>query len=204
MISSFIHGRLRLRHERFKDPQNAAEAEQIVGSYPGVVEAKANTRTGSFLIKYDPQRTNLKDASDLMAAFCPEAAELLRSGPPKAAEGPDLLSGLKQALGWSGRRQKAEAGAPPARPLSARRKLNQEAMEYLGLTAAFLLCLGAGFLRAKGLHVYSGLTLAGLTAQHIYRHRRRLWLSLKSLEPRPSPQISPTGRASELKKADGF
>ncbi len=61
----------------------------------------------------------------------------------------------------------SEAGAPPFR-------LSQDAAEYLGMVGAFVVCLSSGFLRAKGLHVYSGLTLAGLTVQHLIKYRKRL------------------------------
>lgn len=52
--------------------------------------------------------------------------------------------------------------------------LNKEAAEYVAMLGAFVVCLSSGFLRSKGLHIYSGLTLAGLTVQHVVKYRGRL------------------------------
>lgn len=51
---------------------------------------------------------------------------------------------------------------------------NKEALEYLGMTAAFVLCTSSAFLRSKGLHIYSGISLAGMTLSHIFKYRHRL------------------------------
>ncbi len=52
--------------------------------------------------------------------------------------------------------------------------LKKEAVEYAAMTTAFVICTSSAFLRSKGLHVYSGLTWAGLTLQHMYKYRQRL------------------------------
>lgn len=59
-------------------------------------------------------------------------------------------------------------------------RLNKEAVEYISMIGAFAICLSSTFLRSKGLHVYSGLALAGLTVQHLIKYRKRLLFILKS------------------------
>lgn len=40
--------------------------------------------------------------------------------------------------------------------------------------AAFVISTGSAFLRSKGLHIYSGILLAGVTLSPIYKYRHRL------------------------------
>lgn len=53
-------------------------------------------------------------------------------------------------------------------------RLNKDAIEYMSMLGAFAVCVSSTFLRSKGLHVYSGLALAGLTVQHLIKYRKRL------------------------------
>jgi hypothetical protein len=57
-------------------------------------------------------------------------------------------------------------------------QLTPEAAELLTLTGTFIVCVASSALRARKLHLYSGLSLAMLAARHIFKYRRRLGLTL--------------------------
>ncbi len=62
MICSFIQGRVRIRDARFKDEETAQMVSRMIGEYPGVSTVKANPRTGSLLIEYDPAELDQEQA----------------------------------------------------------------------------------------------------------------------------------------------
>ncbi len=68
-------------------------------------------------------------------------------------------------------------------------QINKDAAEYLAMTGAFIVCTGSAALRSKGLHIYSGLTLAGLTVQHLYKYRKRLLAYFKYLRIQPDGSV---------------
>ncbi|UQZ88206.1 hypothetical protein C4J81_02850 [Deltaproteobacteria bacterium Smac51] len=173
MITSFIKGRIRLREADFTDPEMADSVAQAVKSFPGVTGVQVNTRTGSLLITYDSEQVDMETAIEAIAAVSPDSAAQLTAmlkEEEEAAPPADLgaESDLLDILPIS---------APDIQPKRGRRGLGglrPEAIEYAGMAAAFVVCTSSAFLRSKGLHVYSGLTLAGMTVQHIYKYRKRL------------------------------
>lgn len=54
MIASFYDGRVRIRHNALKNPELMATVQQMVGGQDGIIETRANPRTGSLLVLYDP------------------------------------------------------------------------------------------------------------------------------------------------------
>ena len=56
IITSFIDGRVRVRHSALKKNANAARAHDVLMSTPGVQKAEINAKTGSLLLEYDPKR----------------------------------------------------------------------------------------------------------------------------------------------------
>lgn len=144
MICSLLPGRVRLRSPRFRDAETVAAVNTLLKDQPGFISLENNLNTGSLLIRFDP------DQVDQEAAL---AALTLLEEDDDSEEASELYS--------------EAAGAVPFR-------LNKDAAEYLGMIGAFVVCLSSGFLRSKGLHVYSGLTLAGLTVQHVVKYRKRL------------------------------
>ena len=171
MITSFIPGRVRIRHARLKDPETAANIAALISSHPGVDKAVANPVTGGLLIEYDPAELDLETARQALQTIDPDGADWLeeyeaasRGGQPAEAQPISLNINLDADEGCGGR---------PPFPLQLR-SMNKDAMEYLAMTGAFVVCTGSAALRSKGWHIYSGLTLAGLTVQHIYKYRKRL------------------------------
>ena len=173
MITSFINGRVRLRDPRFKDEAACATIEETLRSHPCVTSVKANPKTGGVLIEYDPERLDLDQARQALAAIVPEGAR--------------WIDDYEAAMGWSQPEKQVDGGAvninftlpSPGFRFAGGRRLSPEAAEYLAMTGAFVVCTSSAFLRSKNLHVYSGLTLAGLTVQHIYKFRKRIFSFLR-------------------------
>ncbi|MDR0882418.1 MAG: hypothetical protein LBP55_07735 [Candidatus Adiutrix sp.] len=150
MIASFINGRARIRNPRFKDPDAAATAAAELKTRPGVLRASANPATGGILLEYNPLEMEPEAAFTILAELDPEGFD-------------DFLTRLANL--------EAQAASAENQPAPGR---NNETAEYATLLLAFLVCSSSAFLRSKGLHVYSGLSLAGLTIQHVLKYRRRI------------------------------
>lgn len=166
MIASFIPGRVRIRNPRFKDPDLASTAVTLLREHPCVTRATANPSTGGLLIEYDPAKLDLEAAQQALEMIDPEAMDwfntMSQAGSAQCAEAPEGGAG-RQPAPWAN--------------LAA----NREAVEYLGMLTAFVVCTGSAFLRSKGLHIYSGISLAGMTLNHIYKYRKSLLGRFRSL-----------------------
>jgi hypothetical protein len=69
MIASFIDGRIRLRGSALKNPDNMAMLRSFIGAEQGILDLRANSRTGSLLVYYDPSvisREALASAATLL------------------------------------------------------------------------------------------------------------------------------------------
>lgn len=101
MISSFIDGRVRIRHKALKDPEFMATIRDTVAGQDGVLEVRDNPKTGSLLVRYDPaviSHDKLLMAAQMLENTIPEKAAP-KSGacsPRKMARRKEtaLLSGL--------------------------------------------------------------------------------------------------------------
>ncbi len=54
-VTSFVEGRLRLRHPILKDSQVVEQIASLLENFPGVESLKHNVRTGSLLLEYDAE-----------------------------------------------------------------------------------------------------------------------------------------------------
>lgn len=147
MICSFIPGRIRLRSPRFKNADSISFVINSLKEQPGICKVENNLNTGSVLIHYNPEKIDQQAALNALA--------LLGEDEPLFDDNAEIQSGC--------------ACAAPRRP-----RINKEAVEYFSMLSAFIICTSSAFLRSKGLHVYSGLTLAGLTVQHVFKYRKYL------------------------------
>ena len=169
MITSFINGRVRLRDARFKDPEFAATAVALIKDYHGVTKVSANSNTGGLLIEYDPEKLDMEAACEALASFDPQAGEWID----------DYIAASCGCCGAES--AAAEPQDEASADLMANLAAKKDAIEYAAMTGAFVVCASSAFLRSKGWHIYSGLTLAGLTVQHMYKYRKRLFRHLKDL-----------------------
>ena len=53
-ITSFVDGRVRLRHPSLKRAEDAELVRGFLASLPGILRVTVNSRTGSLLLEYDP------------------------------------------------------------------------------------------------------------------------------------------------------
>lgn len=149
MITSFIEGRVRIRHEALKNAEAVQTVLELLQSYPGVLEASANPRTGGILIHYDPKQIGQEDlllAEQTLRGFL--GIEEERESEESEPQG--LLSGLWPHL----------AGGCAL----SRRQENR----LLGLTLA--LCLGSAFF-SRRLHVWAGGSFALMALGHLLRRK---------------------------------
>jgi hypothetical protein len=92
VIASFIDGRIRLRGAALKNPDNMAMLRSFIGAQQGILDLRANSRTGSLLVFYDP--------AVLSREALASAATLLESGlfRAKAARPRKALFATKESL----------------------------------------------------------------------------------------------------------
>ncbi len=60
-ISSFIEGRVRLRHPFLKEAEAEGSVKEVLEKIPGVLGVNVNTRSGSLLLEYDPETLSKED-----------------------------------------------------------------------------------------------------------------------------------------------
>ena len=64
-ITSFVDGRVRLRHPSLKRAEDAEQVRVFLASLPGILRVAVNSRTGSLLLEYDPARISREDLLSL-------------------------------------------------------------------------------------------------------------------------------------------
>ena len=60
-ITSFVDGRVRLRHPSLKRAEDAEQVRGFLASLPGMLHVTVNSRTGSLLLEYDPAQISRED-----------------------------------------------------------------------------------------------------------------------------------------------
>ncbi len=151
-ITSFVEGRVRLRHPIFKDEQIFNQVQEFLQNIPGVESIKHSANAGSILLEYDA------DALDKNTLL-----ELLKQG--------------EQMLDFS-----AFEAAKPCTPVNCcirdyvsnmstrdkRKVFNRTMAASLGVTA---IAIGLG---NKRIHVLAGSLFLALSAWHIKRMHKSL------------------------------
>ncbi len=146
MLTSFIDGRLRLRHTALKNPDTLALLERTALGLEGVNSATGNPRTGSLLLTYDPavlSRETLLETAEQLRTFLPEEPKQTAKSTKKTLLG----------VAWTFR-QKCRAEA--------------------GLMGSIMSATLVGALFNKRLHIAAGTLLAIGSLQHLIRRRKRL------------------------------
>ncbi|HJD97939.1 HMA2 domain-containing protein [Mailhella massiliensis] len=148
-ITSFIDGRVRLRHEALKDPSTADMVTALLGGVDGVESVRANPLTGSLLIFYDAEKLSRETL-----------LELARQG---AALLPEEEKGRGRARG-------------PASELMAM-VLSRSATRLANraMLVSLLLSLAGAFAGGGSLHRAAGAAFALASLQHMAAHRKTLW-----------------------------
>lgn len=101
-ITSFVDGRVRLRHPALKDAATAELVRSVVGEVAGITSAQVNPVTGSLLIYYDPEmlsREQLLELAEQAAAFLPAVDETAQADAPASETGRDESCGTGGCCG---------------------------------------------------------------------------------------------------------
>lgn len=166
-ITSFVDGRVRLRHPALKEAATAELVTAVVSGVEGIVSVQANPVTGSLLIFYDPEklsREQLLELAEQGAAFLP--------GMTDEAENADEAT---KSEGTAARAMKAVKELAPV----------DELLQLLGgrgatkfVNRAMLVTLAASLaglpLGNKLLHTAAGGAFVGGVLQHLLAHRKAI------------------------------
>lgn len=83
MFTSHIPGRVRLHHPALTDAATADKVRAALGMVPGLTEASINTRTGSLLLLYDPEKLAPDSLPGLVEGFAAQLGLAAPKAPPK-------------------------------------------------------------------------------------------------------------------------
>ncbi len=153
MITSFIDGRVRVRHAALRNTENMQVIVDMLGQYPGVQSATPNLRTGSILVLYDTEQISREMLQLAEQALREHLAENMPENVPDKTSNREQdinLRGLLKSCFCSGLSRKSEN-------------------RMLGLTLG--LCL-AGCLGAPRLHAWAGGTFVFMALGHALRRAR--------------------------------
>lgn len=145
LIASSLPGRMRLRHQAWRQVPELQELATAAGRWPGILGVDANPLTGSLLLHYDPDRL---PQAELEAAIATMAREHLPEPPA------------------GGRREPRRGRGTP------RVRANRVAKRGMVITLAASLALAAA--RSKRWHIYTGNAFLAFLAIHLYVYRRHL------------------------------
>lgn len=145
-VTSFIDGRVRLRHPALRNAATADMVASMVSGVDGVESVQVNPRTGSLLIFYDAEKLSREKLLEL------------------AEQGAALLPEEEKSV--------ADKTCSPGRLLLSRRavRLGNRAM------LVSLLCSLLGAASGMGaVHRVTGAAFALISLQHLAAHRKALW-----------------------------
>ena len=82
-ITSFVDGRVRLRHPSLKRAEDAEQVRGVLASLPGMLRVTVNSRTGSLLLEYDPDQISREDLLALAGQWADFASAQDEAAPRK-------------------------------------------------------------------------------------------------------------------------
>ena len=98
-ITSFVDGRVRLRHPSLKRAEDAELVRGFLASLPGILRVTVNSRTGSLLLEYDPDQISREDLLALAGQWADFASAQDEAEAPSAL--PDGNAGMSWREGCS-------------------------------------------------------------------------------------------------------
>jgi len=146
-VTSFVDGRIRLRHPMLKDPALMEIAGNYLENAGGVTAVQRNPASGSLLIFYEPEKLGRED----LLAFLRQAAEFLGVTDEEAFKSGNASCG-KTIL------KRIGTGKAAGRVM----------------LASLLLSLGGIAAGAKSLHTAAGGVFALACLCHAFSHRKAL------------------------------
>ena len=163
-ITSFVDGRVRLRHPALKDAATAELFCSVVGAVEGLSAVQSNPRTGSLLIFYDAEklsREQLLELAEQGAAFIPGM-----NGEDAPAEAADVAEGEK--------RKACKVCAPVEELLGFLTKRSTTRFIDRAMLVSLMASLAALPLGNRTVHTAAGGVFVGGLLQHLLAHRKAL------------------------------
>ena len=165
-ITSFVDGRVRLRHPALKDKDTADLVCTVVGGVEGITAVQANPLTGSLLIYYDAEkltREQLLELAEQGAAFIPGLNE--EEAPAEAAE---------TAEGEAAPRKACKVCAPVDEVLQLLTGRGTTRFVNRAMLVSLIASLAALPLGNRAVHTAAGGVFVSGVLQHLIAHRKTL------------------------------
>ena len=165
-ITSFVDGRVRLRHPALKDKDTADLVCTVVGGVEGITAVQANPLTGSLLIYYDAEkltREQLLELAEQGAAFIP------------GMEGEGTAEAAEVSNGAEGAKRKAcKVCAPVDEVLQLLTGRGATKFVNRAMLVSLIASLAALPLGNRAVHTAAGGVFVSGVLQHLIAHRKSL------------------------------
>ena len=166
-VTSFVDGRVRLRHPALKDKATAELVCTVVSGVDGITAVQANPVTGSLLIYYDAEkltREQLIELAEQGTAFIPGM-----NGEGASAEAPEAVEGAE-----GGKRKACKACAPVDELLGFLTRRSTTRFIDRAMLVSLIASLAALPLGNRTVHTAAGGVFVGGVLQHLLAHRKAL------------------------------
>ena len=163
-ITSFVDGRVRLRHPALKDKATAELVCTVVGGVEGITAVQANPLTGSLLIYYDAEkltREQLLELAEQGAAFIPGLNE-------------EEAASAETAEGESAPRKACKVCAPVDEVLQLLTGRGATKFVNRAMLVSLIASLAALPLGNRAVHTAAGGVFVSGVLQHLIAHRKAL------------------------------
>ena len=163
-ITSFVDGRVRLRHPALKDKATAELVCTVVGGVEGITAVQANPLTGSLLIYYDAEklsREQLLELAEQGAAFIPGLNE-------------EEAPAAETAEGEAAPRKACKVCAPVDEVLQLLTGRGTTKFVNRAMLVSLIASLAALPLGNRAVHTAAGGVFVGGVLQHLIAHRKAL------------------------------
>ena len=163
-ITSFVDGRVRLRHPALKDRDTAELVCTVVGGVEGITSVQANPLTGSLLIYYDVEkltREQLLELAEQGAAFIPGLNE-------------EEAPAAETAEGEAAPRKACRVCAPVDEVLQLLTGRGATRFVNRAMLVSLIASLAALPLGSRAVHTAAGGVFVSGVLQHLIAHRKTL------------------------------
>jgi hypothetical protein len=163
-ITSFVDGRVRLRHPALKDKATAELVCTVVGGVEGITAVQANPLTGSLLIYYDAEkltREQLLELAEQGAAFIPGLNE-------------EEAPAAETAEGEAAPRKACKVCAPVDEVLQLLTGRGATKFVNRAMLVSLIASLAALPLGNRAVHTAAGGVFVSGVLQHLIAHRKSL------------------------------
>ena len=167
-VTSFVDGRVRLRHPALKDKATAELVCTVVSGVDGITAVQANPVTGSLLIYYDAEkltREQLLELAEQGAAFVPGMNE---------EEAPAAETAEGNAEQDSAPRRACAVKAPVDELLGFLTRRSTTKFIDRAMLVSLIASLAALPLGNRTVHTAAGGVFVGGVLQHLLAHRKAL------------------------------